>query len=596
MSPFVFRLGASWRQHLFLGVFGAVVAGFLLYYYQKLDSEFSDKYKKSVAQNHVRKEHILPKRGTIFDRRNVPLAMSAPVKNIALDVQLITHFFNKKTNKYERRRRAEIKKIIQQIADKTQVSTDKINEIIKKHPNHRGYPIIYNLNPNKIEQILADKIPGLVAVDDYQRFYPYAELFAEVIGFLNGKTGASGIEKQFNEQLRGQSGYRETLKTASGNPIQIVSEERPMVEGENLTLTLDYRIQHITYDVLHEAFRLHQAKSATAVVLDAKTSEILSMVSYPNGDPAIAQDRITIRNRALLDLFEPGSVMKIFTVAEALELNLVRLSTKIDTNPGVMSFNTHNLAGQVTGKRRITEAGNHNYGVLDVTGVIQKSSNVGTCKIAQMIPREKLYQLFSSIGIGHKTAINFPGELPSRLRDFSKLSEHTYCTNSFGYNHSTTAVQLAQAYAMLANDGILLPVSLIKKDEKPIGKRILSAQTAKLARNILYETVENGTGWRALEDRYARDYTLGGKTGTVHKFQDKKYTDNYLSVFAGFAPISDPAIVVVVVVDDPKGDYFGGKVAAPIFAKITGRTLRVLGVHPDRKEQSIKKKAALSGH
>ncbi len=296
----------------------------------------------------------------------------------------------------------------------------------------------------------------------------------------------------------------------------------------------------------------------------------------PSGNPNNPKERKPelIKNRAITDTFEPGSVMKPFVAAAALDAGLVHPGTPIDTRPGTMKI----------GRYRVTDT--HNYGKLNVSTVIKKSSNVGACKIALRMPKAKLHAMYSSLGFGEKSQVDFPGEQRGRLRNFKRLGDFEYCTNSYGYGLSATALQVAQAYAVLANDGLKIPVSLVKRETLPTATRVLKKRTAKQVRKMLAKAVgEGGTGGRATLGEYMQDYTVGGKTGTAHKVINGHYSKtNYRSVFAGMAPLSNPRIVMVVVIDDPKGKkYYGGLVAAPVFAKVVGKTLRILGVAPDKK-------------
>ncbi len=512
----------------------------------------------------IKKEPAL--RGNILDRNAIPLAVSTPVSSIWVNPKEI----------------AGNSEAISRLATAISYPYAKLNDRITRKKDASFVYIQRGMEPAIAAKIIEQKIPGVYSLREYRRFYPSSDVTSQILGFNNiDDEGQEGLELLYNEWLSGTPGSSEIIRDPSGKVVDILEEIKPPVQGQNLMLTIDKRIQYLTYLALLETAEEFSAKSATAVVLDAKTSEILAMVSVPSGNPNNASEKkpSLVRNRAMTDTFEPGSVMKPFTVAAALDAGLVRPRTPVNTSPGHLQV----------GRYRVRDI--HDYGKLTVSTVIKKSSNVGTCKIALRLPKEKLESMYSALGLGSHSQIGFPGEQKGRLNRFGRLGDFEYCTNAYGYGMSLNALQLAQAYAVLANDGIKVPVSLVKTDMDLVGARLVSKRTAREVREMLRMAVdEGGTGRRATIGDYMEDYSVGGKTGTVHKVVNGRYSKNhYRSVFAGMAPISDPAIVMVVMVDDPKGKrYYGGLVAAPVFARVVGKTLRILGVSPDKPPKDKK--------
>lgn len=563
MKKFVSPYGATGRQNvvlLLLLVFSLVVLGRVVF----LQVYHADFLVKQGNNRFVHQKREPALRGTILDRNAIPLAVSTPVSSIWVNPKEILEDTSN----------------IAQLANQMGYPINRLQKKIKQRKDASFMYVRRGIEPAVAKQVTDKKIPGVYSLREYRRFYPSADVASQIIGFNDiDDKGQEGIELLYNDWLSGTAGSSEIIRDPNGRVVDILQEIKPPVQGQSLILTIDKRIQYLTYLALLETAEKFAAKSATAVVLDAKTSEILAMVSVPSGNPNNAQEKkpTLLRNRAIADTFEPGSVMKPLVVATALDAGLVHPKTPVDTRPGHMYI----------GKSRISDT--HNYGQLNVTSVIKKSSNVGICKIAQRIPKAKLHAMYAALGFGSKSEVRFPGERGGRLRDFKRISEIGYCTNAYGYGLSSTALQIAQAYAVLANDGLKIPVSLVKRDALPGATRLMSKRTAKQVRTMLGKAVaEGGTGTRATLGEYMQDYSLGGKTGTVHKTINGSYSeDRYRSVFAGIAPLNNPRLVMVVVVDDPQGDkYYGGLVAAPVFAKVVGKTLRIMGVAPDKQPQT----------
>lgn len=571
MKKFVSPYGATPRRNvvlLLLGLFACVVLMRIVYLQI---SERSDAIVTRGDSLFTRTKTEPASRGTIVDRNNVPLAVSTLVSSLWVN----PHQFEK------------MPESIQQLSKALGVSADSIQTRLRKTKyDGKGKAVKFSyvkrgLDPTVAKQISRD-ISGVFTQSEYRRFYPSSDMTSQIIGYNDpDQKGLAGIEQRYDSWLSGKSGTSKIVRSAGGRVFEVLEEITPPIQGQDLQLTIDQRLQYLTYSALLETAEKFSPKSATAVILDAKTSEVLAMISVPSGNPNNRKERrkSLVENRAITHVFEPGSVMKPFAVATALDAGVVSPSTPIDTTPGYLRV-TKNVVRDV-----------HNYGQLNVAGVIKKSSNVGTCKIARRVPKEKLQVMYEALGFGEKSAINFPGESRGIMHDIAKVSDFDYCTNAFGYGISATALQVAQAYAVLANDGIKIPATLEKRDNLPAGSRVMSTRTAKQIRRMLKSAVgEGGTGRQATLDDYIMDYSVGGKTGTAHKPIKGGYAKNrYRSIFAGIAPLNNPRIVMVVVVDEPKGKkYYGGLVAAPVFAQVVGKALRMLGVPPDQKPKKAK--------
>jgi cell division protein FtsI (penicillin-binding protein 3) len=391
------------------------------------------------------------------------------------------------------------------------------------------------------------------------------------VGFTNVEDqGQEGVELIFQKQLSGKPGSRRVIKDRLGRVVEDVGEAVPPVDGEDLQLSIDSKVQFFAYQKLRDAVLEHKAKAGSVVVLDAQSGEILALANYPSYSPdkRVNLSGEQLRNRALTDTFEPGSTMKPFAVALALEKGLVKPETPIQTAPGRIT---------ITGST-ITDA--HPHGVLTVNEVIQKSSNVGTVKMAmQMQPRE-MWEMYAQVGFGQKPQLPFPGVVSGRLRPYKTWRPIEQATMSYGYGISGSLFQVARAYTVFARDGEVVPATLMKADNQVQGVRVISAENAKAMRKMLQMAAgPGGTAQKA----QTMGYSVGGKTGTAHKQEGKGYAGKkYRGFFVGMAPIEAPRIVVAVMIDEPSnGRYFGGDVAAPVFSQTVQQTLRLMGVQPD---------------
>ena len=421
------------------------------------------------------------------------------------------------------------------------------------------------------QQVAALDIKGIYQRKEYKRQYPEGEAAAHVVGFTNVEDrGQEGVELAFNDQLAGRPGSRRVIKDRLGRVVEDVGEQVPPVDGRDLQLSIDSKVQFFAYQKLRDAVLEHKAKAGSVVVLDVVSGEVLALANYPSYGPN-RRANLTgaqLRNRALTDTFEPGSTMKPFVIALALEKGLVRPDTPIQTAPGRLMI----------GGSMISDA--HPHGVLTVSEVIQKSSNVGTVKMAmQMQPRE-MWEMFSQVGFGQKPQLPFPGAVSGRLRAYKGWRPIEQATMSYGYGLSGSLFQLARAYSVFARDGEMVPVTLLRNPDSAAGLRVMEAATAQAVRGMLHRvTLSGGTAPKA----QTMGYSVGGKTGTAHKQEGKGYADKkYRGFFVGMAPVEKPRIVVAVMIDEPgAGKYFGGDVAAPVFAATVQQTLRMLGVQPD---------------
>ncbi len=427
------------------------------------------------------------------------------------------------------------------------------------------------------KQIAEMKMKGIYQRMEYRREYPEGEAAAHVVGFTNVEDkGQEGIELAFNKDLSGRTGSRRVIKDRLGRVVEDVGDQIPPVDGRDLQLSIDSKIQFFAFQKLRESVREHKAKAGSVVVLDAWTGEVLALANYPSYSPSKRThlSGAQLRNRALTDTFEPGSTMKPFIAALAMEKGLVKPQTVIQTAPGKMTI----------GGSTITDA--HPHGPLTVNEIIQKSSNVGTVKIAMQLKPQEMWEMYTQVGFGQKPKVPFPGVVSGRLRAYKTWRPIEQATMSYGYGLSASLFQIARAYSVFARDGELVPVTLLKSTENVAGVRVMDAHHARAVLHMLHiATEEGGTAPKA----QTMGYSVGGKTGTAHKQEGKGYADKkYRGFFVGVAPIDTPRIVVAVMIDDPSnGKYFGGDVAAPVFSETVQQSLRMLGVQPDMAVQPM---------
>lgn len=421
------------------------------------------------------------------------------------------------------------------------------------------------------QRIVGLGIKGIYLRKEYKRQYPEGESAAHVVGFTNVEDhGQEGMELAFDQQLAGKPGSRRVIKDRMGRVVEGVGDEVPPVDGQDLQLSIDSKVQFFAYQKLRDTVAVHKAKAGSVVVLDARTGELLALANYPSYDPGKRQHLTgeQLRNRAITDTFEPGSTMKPITIGMALELGRVRNDTVIDTSPGKYA-----LGG-------FTISDTHNYGALTVDGVIQKSSNIGALKVAQRMAPQEMWNVHTALGYGQKPQIAFPGAASGRLRPWKSWKPVEQATIAYGYGLSASLFQMARSYTVFSNDGRVIPATMLKVSEPPAGAQVFSPKTAELVRHMLWLAAgPGGTGQKA----QTVGYSVGGKSGTARKQQGKGYAaGKYRAWFTGMAPIDNPRIIVAVMVDEPSnGVIYGGAVAAPVFSEVVQQTLRMMGVAPD---------------
>jgi cell division protein FtsI (penicillin-binding protein 3) len=494
-------------------------------------------------------------RGMITDRFGDPLAISTPVDAAWADPQVVAGV--------EPQKLAQLAKVL-----------ELPNVTLTKLLSNKNREFIYlkrQLTPVQSDQVKALNIPGVFLKREYRRYYPEGEVTAHVVGLTNvDDRGQEGLELAYNKQLEGIPGLKRVIKDRDGHIVSELNELREPKAGQNVTLSIDRRVQYIAYRELKEGVAKYKAASGSAVVLDIHTGEVLAMVSQPsfnpNDRPSVHDGRF--RNTAVTDVFEPGSTIKPFSVALGLDSGKFTPDTVIDTRPGWMRVG----AGVVRDE--------HSSGLWTVTKILQVSSNMGVSKIILSLPPDSLYNLLKKMGLGETTGSGFPGERAGSLAERRVWAPFIVATLSFGYGLSVTTLQLAQLYAILGSGGLERPISFLKVTESPAGIRMLSEKTADSIVDMLKSVVEpGGTATRARVPAY----WVSGKTGTARLVGSHGYEkDRHNVVFAGLTPATNPQLVVVVFVHDPQGKYSeGGNVAAPIFAKITSGVLRVLNIQPD---------------
>ncbi len=519
---------------------------------QVLDKEF---LLSQADARHLRVVSLPAHRGKILDRNGEPLAISTPVESVWVNPQVLGA---------ELQRLPELTKLLS-------LDRGKVQDLLSSRADREFIYLRRHVSPDLASRVAALKIPGVHLQREYRRYYPGGEVTAHLTGFTNiDDSGQEGIELAYDEWLGGEPGAKRVVKDGNHRIIEDVegiSRPRP---GKDLTLSIDRRIQYLAYRQLKAAMQEHQARAASAVVLDVKSGEVIAMVNQPSFNPNNRQRlrSASMRNRAVTDVFEPGSTMKPFIAASALESGRYLPETPVSTTPGWMRVGANTVRDV------------HDYGELDLSGVIRKSSNVGISKVALSLPAEDIWSFLTELGFGAQTYSGFPGEATGLLSNHGGWNAIETATLSFGYGVSVTALQLAQAYAVLATGGIKRSVTFLREGEVTEERRVLPEAVALQVRNMLEQAAgPNGTAPQA---RVA-GYRVAGKTGTVKKSSAGGYSSKqYLAVFAGMAPASDPRFVMVVMVDDPSnGKYYGGQVAAPVFSRVMAGALRLMAVPPD---------------
>ena len=525
-------------------------------YLQIVEKEF---LANQGGQRQIRTIETPAYRGAILDRLGTPLAISTPVDSIWVNPSEILQNL------------PALKKVTQKLSINYSHSVDTL----RRKANKEFVYLKRQIEPELAKQV-SDGIDGVYTQREYHRYYPAGEVVGHLVGFTDiDDKGQEGLELVYDNWLKAEPGARRIIRNRKGAVIEEINQVRAAQSGKDVYSSIDMRLQYIAYRSLARAIKYHAAKSGSAVLLDARTGEVLAMVNQPSYNPNQAKKRVSgqRRNRALTDVFEPGSTIKPFTLAAAIDRGLYSPESTIDTSPGWYMVSGHTIKDF------------RNYGVLDLASVLRKSSNVGASRIALSMKEEELWQSFNDYGFGKPPGVAFPGESSGYFRHFTEWQKLDHAVMGFGYGLAVSITQLARAYAMIANQGRHVDVSLIRKEPEPeienrVERHVMSAKTAKIVLEMMEQVVgPKGTAQLAA----VPGYRVGGKTGTAKKSSAGGYDkDNYLSVFTGVAPISDPRLVMAVIVDEPtQNGYYGGTVAAPVFQEVMSNALRILDIAPD---------------
>lgn len=553
MTDFTGKVG-TFRRSAVLGFF---CLAFVLLAVRAFDLQIlkQDFLRGEGDARHLRVVSIPAHRGMLLDRHGEPLAVSTPVDSVWANPRETLQSSDR----------------LRDLARELEVDPRELHRRLSERATREFVYLRRHVNPDVAQRVQALGVPGVGMQREFRRYYPMGEVAGHVLGFTNvDDHGQEGMELALNQLLNGRPGAKRVLRDRLGRIIRDVESIRPARPGTDVRLTLDQRVQYLAYRELKAAVQAHGARGGSLVVMDARSGDVLAMVNQPAFNPnnraGLSID--ASRNRAVTDVFEPGSAIKPFTVAAALESGAVRPDVMLDTAPGLYRVGGHTI-------RDIRD-----YGRIDLGTLLAKSSNIGASKLALSMEPEALWGLFHRAGLGRSTGSGFPGEASGLLRDFFYWRDVERATLAFGYGLSVTPLQLARAYAALANDGLMPTPRFVQGQREHAPERIMSAQTAVQVRRMLEEAVApHGTGHRAAVDAYR----VAGKTGTVRKSGTGGYAeDRYVSVFAGMAPASAPRLVMVVSIDEPEGeDYYGGQVAAPVFSRVMQGALRLLDIAPD---------------
>ncbi|MBD8271844.1 peptidoglycan D,D-transpeptidase FtsI family protein [Pseudomonas fluorescens] len=547
-----------WRFRLMLGLLALMVGAIVwrIFDLQVVDRDFL------IGQGDARSLRHIPipaHRGLITDRNGEPLAVSTPVTTL---------WANAKELQVAKDKWPELAAALGQ-------DRKALTERLEAQANKEFIYLVRGLTPEQGQQVLDLKIPGVYGIEEFRRFYPAGETTAHMVGFTDiDDHGREGVELAYDEWLAGVPGKRQVIKDRRGRLIKDVQVTKNAKAGKPLALSIDLRLQYLANRELRNAIIENGAKAGSLVIMDVKTGEILAMVNQPTYNPNNRRNLqpAMMRNRAMIDVFEPGSTMKAISMSAALETGRWKPSDKVEVYPGTLQL----------GKYTIRDVSRTEGPVLDLTGILINSSNVGMSKVAFDIGGETIYHLAQKIGLGQPTGLDFPGERVGNLPNYRDWKKAETATLSYGYGLSVTAIQLAHAFSVLANNGRMVPLSLIHVDEAPKATQVIPEKVAKTMQGMLQQVIEAPRGvFRA----QVPAYHVAGKSGTARKTSvgTKGYAENsYRSLFAGFGPMSDPRYAIVVVIDEPsKAGYFGGLVSAPVFSKVMSGTLRLMNITPD---------------
>ncbi|MCL6689091.1 penicillin-binding protein 2 [Pseudomonas sp. R3.Fl] len=561
-----------WRFRVAIGLLLVMVSAIVwrIVDLHVIDHDFLQEQGDARSVRHI---SIPAHRGQITDRNGEPLAVSTPVATL---------WANPKELVLERDKWPIL-------AHALGINRDALSARLEQMADKEFIYLVRGLTPEQGEAVMAEvkanRIPGVYSIEEFRRFYPAGDVTAQVVGFTDvDDRGREGVELSYDSWLAGVPGKRQVLKDRRGHLIRDLQVTRNAKAGKTLALSIDLRLQYLANRELRNAIVENGAKAGSLVILDVKTGEVLAMANQPTYNPNNRRDMQPemMRNRAMIDVFEPGSTMKPFSMSAALETGRWKPSDTVEVYPGTLQI----------GRYTIRDVSRTEGPVLDLTGILIRSSNVGMSKVAFDIGGEAIYQLMQKVGLGQDTGLGFPGERVGNLPNYREWRKAETATLSYGYGLSVTAIQLAHAYAALANNGQTVPLTMVRADRQPTASQVIPEPVAKTMQGMLQQVVEAPNGvYRA----QVPGYHVAGKSGTARKTQTgaKGYAENsYRSLFAGFGPMSNPRFVVVVVIDEPsKAGYFGGLVSAPVFSKVMSGTLRLMNIPPDNLQTTPQQQA-----
>jgi len=547
-----------WRFRVVVGLL-VIMVGAIAWRIVDLQVVDRDFLKGQGDARSLRHIPIPAHRGLITDRNGEPLAVSTPVTTL---------WANPKEMQAAKDRWPALAAALKQ-------NPQQLAERLEQQANKEFIYLVRGLTPEQGQVVLDLKVPGVYGIEEFRRFYPAGDVAAHMVGFTDlDDHGREGVELAYDEWLAGVPGKRQVIKDRRGRLIKDVQVTKNAKAGKTLALSIDLRLQYLATRELRNAIAEQEAKAGSLVIMDVKTGEVLAMVNQPTYNPNNRRSMFpaAMRNRAIIDVFEPGSTVKPFSMSAALQSGRWKPTDKVEVYPGTLQL----------GRYTIRDVSRSEGPILDLTGILINSSNVGMSKIAFDIGGESIYRVMSQLGLGQYTGLGFPGERVGNLPNHREWRKAETATLSYGYGLSVTALQLVHAYAALANNGKMVPLSILKVDKTPEATQVVPEDTAKTIQGMLQQVIEAPRGvFRA----QVPSYHVGGKSGTARKATvgSKGYTENaYRSLFTGFGPMSDPRYAIVVVIDEPrKGGYFGGLVSAPVFSKVMSGTLRLMNVPPD---------------
>ena len=560
-----------WRFRLVLGLLGIMVAAIAwrIVDLQVIDHDFLKGQGDARSLRHI---PIPAHRGLITDRNGEPLAVSTPVSTL---------WANPKELQLVKDRWPELARVLGQ-------NPAQLSERLEALASKEFIYLVRGLTPEQGQAVLDLKIPGVYGLEEFRRFYPAGDVTAHMVGFTDlDDHGREGVELAYDDWLKGVPGRRQVIKDRRGKLIRDVQVTKNAKAGKTLALSIDLRLQYLATRELRKAITENEAKAGSLVIMDVKTGEVLAMVNMPTYNPNNRRTMVpaAMRNRAIIDVFEPGSTMKPFSMSAALETGRWKPTDKVEVYPGSLQI----------GRYTIKDVSRSEGPVLDLTGILINSSNVGMSKVAFDVGGENIYRVMANVGLGQYSGLGFPGERVGNLPNHREWHKAETATLSYGYGLSVTALQLAHAYSTLANHGRLVPMSILKTDKLPDSTQVIPEKVANTIQGMLEQVIEAPRGvYRA----QVPAYHVAGKSGTARKatIGSRGYTENaYRSLFAGFGPMSDPRYAVVVVIDEPsKAGYFGGLVSAPVFSKVMSGTLRLMNVPPDNLPSTPQQQADAS--